>query len=325
MLTNFPNGITSYGMPVVGGGVPFSFGKYYFVDYALGSDGNAGLSPNEAFKTLTAAYNACTSNMDDTIIIRGYSTVVDAPIAWTKNRIHVYGSDGTPGRLVQQGAKISSTTAGALSYVIKDTGTRNSFVNLKFIQNSAVATALTVLELGGEGTYLANCSAVFGVADNLSGTTAHEIVAGTDSASMINCTFGSDVLLTSGARTVFLIDQVTSGQEFKSNYISGCKFIISSSETTAELISMAANTDVLFTNLFEDCTFMASIDTAGGVALARAVSTANGLTKGTLYFTNPRPFGITNFGVNGTNNDGLYVIGALVVATDLVGVQPVAT
>jgi len=39
--------------------------------------------------------------------------------------------------------------------------------------------------------------------------------------------------------------------------------MISSSEAGAYLLKVAANTDVLFTNLFDRCMFMASVDSAG--------------------------------------------------------------
>ncbi len=325
MLTNFPNGITSYGMPVLGGGVPFSFGTVYFVDYSLGSDSNDGKSPTSAFKTLTKAYNTSTTNMDDEIIIRGYSTVIDDPIAWTKSRIHVIGSDGTPGRIVQQGAKVQSATAGATSYVIKDTGTRNSFVNIKFIQASTAATALTCFESGGEGTYFQNSSFIFGVVDNLGDTDAHEFLAGTDSGNFINCTFGSDVLLTSAARSVFHIDQVTSGQEFKSNVLVGCKFLISSSSSTACFVRLEAVGDVLFTNLFEDCTFIASIDSAGGAAIAEAAKTGTSTVKGGLYFVRPNVFNVTDFAVaTGGRNTNIQVVAPVAVAAAIEGIKPTA-
>ena len=89
---------------------------------------------------------------------------------------------------------------------------------------------------------------------------------------------------------------------------------------------MAAAGDVLFTNLFINCIFEASVDSAGGAALTRAVSTANGTTKGTLNFYMPAAFNVTNFAVNGTNNDALQVYGPnMATATDYVGLAPVAT
>lgn len=326
-ITNYPNGVSSFGLPIFGS-IPNVFGgsgtgNVWFVSADIGSDGNDGLSPDSAFATIDKAIDSASSG--DTIALSTNAThSLSTGIALTKSRINFIGLDFF-GRYVQQGAKVQLATAATTAYVFKNTGVRNSFTNIKFIQAATGATGLTVFQEGGEGTLFAHCSFVFGVADNLDQTTAHEFLAGSDSATYIGCTFGADTLLTSAARSVFHIDQVTSGQEFKSNILKDCKFMISSSEATAQLVKMDAAGDILFTNLFEDCTFMGSIDSAGGVALTRAVSTANGTVKGTLYFSYPRTFGVTDFGTNGTNNDNLYVVGPLVVNTDLVGVQPIAT
>lgn len=325
--TNFPNGVTSFGVPL-SGSLPLVLGStgvgtYYFVDPTNGSDGNPGTSPDMALATIEEAYDLAVSG--DTIVLSTNATHnLTAGLTVSKSRINFIGADFF-GRQVQQGAKVQLGGALTDAFVIKVTGVRNSFNNIKFIQGSTAATALNVLQEGGEGSLYNNCSFVFGVASNLDLTTASEVLAGSDSATYNNCVFGADTLLTSAARTVFLIDQVTSSQEFKSNILTRCKFIISSSEAGAQFVSMAANGDVLFTNLFEDCTFMASVDSAGGVALTKAVSTANGTVKGTLNFAYPRAFNVTNFGTNGTNNDNLQVVAPLVSNTDLVGVAPIAT
>jgi hypothetical protein len=66
-LTNFPNGVSSFGVPVIGGGSgPFEpYATYYFVDAnnftGNSSDGNTGLSPEEPFTTMGAAFNAVSS------------------------------------------------------------------------------------------------------------------------------------------------------------------------------------------------------------------------------------------------------------------------
>lgn len=257
------------------------------------------------FTTLDGAYAACTSNRNDIIFVNAHSShTLGTPIAWSKNRIHVIGLDGG-GRVVQQGAKVQSGSAETAAYVIKVTGVRNSFRNIKFIQASTNAAALHVLEEGGEGNLYENCSFVFGVVDNLDLTTATEVLAGSDSATFRHCLFGTETLLTSAARTVFTIDQVTTSQEFKSNIVEDCVFMISSSSATAKLISVVANTDVLFTNLFKNCAFMASVDSAGGAAITNAVQSVSGLVKGTLYFVTPHTFNCTNFCA--TLNAGIYV------------------
>ncbi len=324
MLTNFPQGISSFGVPVFGS-VPATFGNVWFVDYGAGSDGNDGKSTTTALKTLSAAYALAVSNNDDMILVRGNSTVVDSPILWAKNRIHVIGIDGAPGRMLQQGAKISSTTAGATSYVLKVTGVRNSFVNLKFIQNSAVATALTVLEEGGEGSYYQGCSFVFGVADNLDLTTAHEVLAGSDSATFVGCTFGLDTLLTSAARSVFHIDQVN-GFEFKSNQIIDCTFSISSSSATATFVRLDGVGDILFSNLFKRCTFLASVDSAGGAAIAEATQTGTSTVKGCLAYDQCSFFNCTDVttATSGRNAATQIVAVSPTAGTAGVGVQPTA-
>ncbi len=54
-LTNFPFGVSSYGIPVLGSAVIPYTGNYWFVDPVNGLDGNSGTSPSNAFATLTAA------------------------------------------------------------------------------------------------------------------------------------------------------------------------------------------------------------------------------------------------------------------------------
>jgi hypothetical protein len=55
-LTNFPNGITSFGVPVLGGGYAPIFGDIYGVDGTYGNDGNTG-SIDKPFATIQAAMN----------------------------------------------------------------------------------------------------------------------------------------------------------------------------------------------------------------------------------------------------------------------------
>ena len=110
------------------------------------------------FTSLEDAYAAVESNRNDVIFLSAYGThSIDAGIAWSKNRVHVIGMDGGD-RLVQQGAKVQNATADTTAYVIKVTGVRNSFRNVKFIQAGTANTCLTVLQEGGEGNLYKNCS-----------------------------------------------------------------------------------------------------------------------------------------------------------------------
>ncbi len=67
-LTSFPNGVSSFGIPIMGGGVPTTTGRYYFVDSTTGSNGNSGLDSLNALASIDAAINKCTANKGDVVI-----------------------------------------------------------------------------------------------------------------------------------------------------------------------------------------------------------------------------------------------------------------
>ena len=275
------------------------------------------------YNTLEAAYAACTTNADDIILLSGNAShALAAGIAWTKNRIHVIGMDGGD-RLTQQGSKVESSATDTTGYVINVTGVRNSFVNIKFIQNSTDAAALNVAIMAGEGNLYKNCSFIFAVATRLGGTTTQEVTIGEDSGTFINCEFGADTLLTTAARQVMLVKTGTT--EMKSCRFRGCAFKISSSSATATFIRLNAITDILFTNLFENCTFQASVDTAGGIALtAGAIQTGTGTAKGTLNFYLPGFFNVGGSLASSGYNAAVQVVSPVSSATAIKGIQPTA-
>jgi len=333
------NSNTSYGralMDMAGSIIP-TFGRIFVVKSSSDTSDDNWAKLDQVFKTdsegrvrvftsLSNAYDACASNNNDVILLDAHSThSLSSGIALTKNRVHFIGMDGGD-RLVQQGAKVELATAATTAYVLKNTGVRNSFRNIKFIQSSTNAAALTVLQQGDEGGLYKNCSFVFGVANNLGGTTAHEVLSGSDSATFLNCTFGSDTLLTTGARSVFHIDQVTTSQEFKSNYLENCRFLISSSSSTATFIRLDAVGDILFTNEFKNTSFLASVDSAGGIALAEAVQTGTGTVKGSLLFSGTvSAMNCTKISTaTSGRNAAVQVIAPASSATGGIGVQPTA-
>lgn len=276
------------------------------------------------YTNLESAAAAMESNNNDVLLIDANSTHVlstTGTLTLTTNRGHFIGMDGGD-RLVQQGAKIANATDDTDAFIFKNTGVRNSFRNLQFIQSSTNAAALTVGQFGGEGNLYKNCSFTFGVVDNLDGATTYEAVMGEYSGTFENCQFGVDTLLTSAARSIMLIDQVTSGQEFKSNIFKDCTWLGSSSDADMQAISMAAAGDILFTNHFIRPSFIASIDSAGGIACTKAVSTASGTTKGTVLISYPMVHGFNDIGINGTNNDGLFVFSHVPSALNITSAKP---
>ena len=247
-------------------------------------DGNVRL-----FTTLDAAYTAATTNANDVILLQGNAShyVAVGGLAVTKSRIHFVGMDGG-GRYLQQGAKVESTAGTAAVYVIKNTGTRNTFRNIKFVQTDDEATSLTVFQEGGEGTYFENCSFTFSDIDNLDQTNCYDFVHGGDSVTMRECTFGNDTLLTSAGRAVMAIDTVTSGQPFKNNVFKDCLWMTATSSTDLSFIRVLSTADVNFGNVFINSIMMnALITSVGAAATDDAVDSVSDLLAGNLLFINP--------------------------------------
>lgn len=76
-LTNFPNGLTSFGIPMIGSGISIpkniyslnQVGHVWFVDGTYGSDGNDGTSPNVPLATIGRAVTLATGGTGDTIFV----------------------------------------------------------------------------------------------------------------------------------------------------------------------------------------------------------------------------------------------------------------
>lgn len=146
-ITQFPFGVGSFGMPVMGGGawtLPVMGGtiagsgpaKVFFVDPANGTDGNDGLSPNTALDTVSAAYAKTVDKRGDVIYLlndgntSGTAREEDT-LTWSNDNTHLVGLCAPS--MISQRARISPPTS----------------------QTTIVTPQLTV---SGHGCYFANLS-----------------------------------------------------------------------------------------------------------------------------------------------------------------------
>jgi len=67
-ITKFPAGISSQGVPVIGGSY-YTTGTVFFVDSVTGSNGNSGTDKDHPFATIDYAVGRCTANKGDVIIV----------------------------------------------------------------------------------------------------------------------------------------------------------------------------------------------------------------------------------------------------------------
>lgn len=96
-LTNFPNGISSFGVPIysgAGGNMPLFLGNVFFVSSTMGANGNGGTSAAFPFATVVFALTqAVASNGDVIIVMPGHvETISDATtFALSKAGVSILG------------------------------------------------------------------------------------------------------------------------------------------------------------------------------------------------------------------------------------------
>jgi hypothetical protein len=78
-LSHFPKGVSSFGIPVIGSGIPPTTGSYFFVHSGTGNAGNVGKDPSSPLAKIDQAINKCTANKGDVIVcMPGHAETVAA-------------------------------------------------------------------------------------------------------------------------------------------------------------------------------------------------------------------------------------------------------
>ncbi len=128
------------GMPVH---LAFTQGNVYHVKPYTGSDGDTGLNPNNALKTVLAAYNKCTANRNDIVRFYGEGNSADycsdriaTTFTWAKDCTHLIG--------INSGVSVSPRSRIAFK--------------------STYATASNLFTLSASGCYFAHLNFFAGVA-----------------------------------------------------------------------------------------------------------------------------------------------------------------
>lgn len=311
--TNFPNGITSFGIPVLGGGgIPATSGNVIFVDYGDGDDGRSvkANSAQRAFKTIAKAYSLATTNKDDVIVLVGNAThTLTEMLTVSKNRVHFVGVDGSFGRYYGQNAKIDlGVTAVATDIgTILNTGVRNSFHNIKFVNSNTVAQGLYCFVEGGEYTVIDRCEIYKDTL--LNGTTASELVMNGDSAQVIGCTIGSSANACVGdvirANVRITKGLAGAGKVARDVVFESCRFLKKASHVNNRFFYGANATDVERMFHIQNCTFYTA--KLSSATPAQCVAAAAQQTEGDILLDNCVSIGNTKL----STTTGVYINGVV--------------
>ena len=291
-LTNFPNGITSFGVPVMGsgGGLPATTGNYYFLSSATGSDDNDGKTKDTAKATLEEALDLCTaSNMDVIVVLPSHAENVTgaAGISVDVAGVTIVGIGA--GSLRPK----FSFTAAAATFVIS--AANCTFINLEWQANFAdVAIGLDISavdDLTFDGCYFTESA----TDKNFLNTV--DLATGADNFTVKKCTFiGGDASN----------DAFINGVAHDGFFIYDSRFYANTAQTAAHgLIVSSGNV----TNAeIKRCSFRSNVD---GAIFLDFDGTANSGVIAECYFSSIDTAGAvtTGFDVTGMHVFECYVAG----------------
>ena len=276
--TNFPNGLTSMGAPVSGGGFPYnSGGKHWFTDSVNGSDSNTGKSWDKAKASIfgsSGGYQLLRENKHDVLHVIGGATAYASTAvgAFDKDYAHVVCETGplfTGGR-----ARLTNTVTTATTGEFTFTGVGSVYDGLH-IQHGDSATALSAIgtHLSGDGrNAFLNCHFEGPVNATVAGGTALKTfkMTSTQDNLFYNCAFGARTIL-SGSAAGAVIE--VAGTNNNANVFKRCLLIGYYSATSASFLSFVNNAmpDSGFTML-DECVLL----NCNATAIASPIKFATG-------------------------------------------------
>lgn len=309
-LTNFPNGITSFGVPVIGGvgGIPFT-GNYYFVDPANGADGNPG-SVELPLATLAGALAVCTAGNNDVVILIGDGSTTNtarltATLTWNKNATHLIGITAPTG--VAQRARIApTTTATAFTPMVNVTAQGCYFANFSLFHGFGTGTTSQIcwIDAGGRNYYEnVNFGGMGDAASAASaGSRSLKISGTTGENTFVRCTVGLDTVARGAANASLEFASGTPRNRFIE-----CMFPFQTSAGTPLGILTSAAASMDRWQSFERCVFINNVDSTSTTMTALATLAAS--SGGLVLLKDCTTVGITDLFSDATTAGQMYVDG----------------
>jgi hypothetical protein len=251
------------------GGMDFpTNGKRYYVRPKNGLDGNSGLSPRLALKTLAAAYAKMVDGRHDICFLIGEgnvsadctdyqsSTANTAALLWAKNNCHLVGVNSGVSMSPRSRIGFLSTFATA-SNLFKLTGNGCRIENIQFwggVDGSALP--IGCVEVTGRLNRFANChiAGMNGAAAINDINNAYSLkLTGAIENEFHNCTIGSASTAIGTGTTSSQIRFATLAQE---NLFKNCKIVMQAGHATNHVFLRAPAGSAVVWNMFEDCQFI---------------------------------------------------------------------
>jgi len=327
-LTNFPNGASSFGVPLLGavGGIPMT-GTYWFVNPATGNDGNDGKSPSSAFATLYQAHAKATAGNNDVVFLIGTgaaagsarlsaalaqsidSSVSAGTLVWSKNATHLIGVTaptvtGQRARIAPPTGVYTQATFGSGNFVtVSAAGC--IFANFSLFNGFSTGGANQIcVTVTGSRNYFWNVN-MGGMADAGSAADAGSRnlkigSGGSGENTFVDCVIGLDTVTRSAANASVEFAGGTPRNVFR-----GCIFPIMTDDAAALGIITSAAASLDRWQIFDSCAFINNVDSTSTTMTALATMAAS--SGGLILLKNTITVGMTDLFSDATTAGQMYI------------------
>jgi len=283
-LLDLKDGAVALGIPV---GMD---SKQYYVDFANGSDGNGGTSPDKAMKTLKAAYDLCVTGHNDSVLVIPSATANEpaAAIDWSKSYTHLIGlSAPMPG--MGQRCRVEGTAALDLAYLVDFQGSGCIVKNIKF-QNLSDASGIKggVIVSGGRNYFENVFIGGMGHATNGAVAGAYSLSVSGEENCFVDCVIGTDTILRAAVNWEMVITGTRNRFihcEFRSHSVTAGKFLVR--------IDAGVGGDIRDI-IFENCLFY-NFTTNWATGITDAFNMVNGATHSVVLRGDNMLVGVTSW------------------------------
>lgn len=249
VLSDLADGLTSGSLLGHGGGVA------YYLDPTNGNDGNDGLHPDTAVKTLPVAYALLTDGNNDVLYyMAGTSSIsLSAEFTWAKSYTHFIGVCAPT--FTGQRARIFATAGNLdLTPLILISGSGCTWANLRIYHGVDDADALVAVEVTGDYNSFINCQfAGGGHASNAIDGCASLKLNGAGENYFGHCSFGTTTIAGATGASVILFDTNSVRNVFED-----CLVAMRAGDTAANLVEVVDATGIEDYQLWKNCIFLST-------------------------------------------------------------------
>lgn len=277
-LTNFPNGISA----LTGLDMGITQGKILFVRPGTGSDGNDGLSPKYALKTLARAQALATANQNDIVYLMYESNTASATtdyqsvaLDWAKDGVHLIGVGASP--ILGQRARIAQlSTVKTIEDLFTVSADNCLIANIEVFQGVATSTATSprAMVVSGQRNRFVNCQ-ISGMGDTSMDTAGARSLAviypGSENLFQ-HCYIGLDTTIRATNVIEVAISGTGTGTRVARTIFEDCVFSTYTSTATGKMVAHSYTDRFV---LYKNCTFICANAATGAVAITGVFSNSD--------------------------------------------------